>query len=196
MKSAFCTSKLASFLLVAAMFVLPSLVSAAEVKSATISGNQLTISGTFVLPIKSVELGSTNLTLISETTSEVVAQLSPIPPIGMYYIAVKDAKGSSQSSMQVQAKTLEGWVNSDGAIGSGSGFTVTRNSAGNYTVSWPAGTLYQCCGTLPPVVVRSTWGNALGNIQYIYHYGDGAGTFTVDFGGVDTYFIFSMTQTY
>jgi len=173
-----------------------SAASAASVQSATIAGNQLTIKGTFALPIQSVRLGSSNLTLASSSTTQIVAPLSPIPTIGTYKLSVHDAAGISATSVAVSEKILEGWVNSNGTISSGAGFTVVRNTAGNYTVSWPAGTLYQCCGVLPVVLVRSTWGNSLGNIQYLYHNGNGSGTFTVDFGGVDTYFVFNMTQTY
>jgi hypothetical protein len=172
-----------------------SLASAATIERSTIADNQLKIQGTFSLPVKSVSLGSTTLTVVSSSTTEIVATVSPLPPIGTYRLAVHDASSNNVGSVTVSADTLAGYANSNGTIYSGSGFTVIRNEAGNYKVSWVAGT-FQCCGALPVLYARSTFGNTTGNIQFITFNGDGSGSFGLDFAGVDTNFVFSMTQIY
>jgi hypothetical protein len=85
---------------------------------------------------------------------------------------------------------VAGIVLPDGTTsGLGSGFTVTRNTPGNYTVSWPPGTFADAA--VP--VVTSVQSSIAPNIQR-YAIGPTAGTFVVDFGGVDTSFTFALIQ--
>jgi hypothetical protein len=170
------------------------------VYSASITGNTITIKGDFVVYSAGdceVALNNVALRVTSCTSSQMVAQLQTMPPVGTYELWTYDDYGDGYTEVTVSPKIVEGWVNSNGTVGSGSGFMVKRNSVGNYTVSWSPNTFFAGSGSIaPPVLVRSTYGNSLGNIWYIWYAGDGSGNFTVDFGGVDTYFNFNLTQTY
>jgi hypothetical protein len=53
------------------------------------------------------------------------------------------------------AKTVAGIVNPDGSVAAGSGFSVTRNAAGDYTITIPAGTFN---GVVPPAITVTPWG--------------------------------------
>jgi hypothetical protein len=172
-----------------------SLASAATIEGSTIANNQITISGSFALPIISVTLGTSSLTVVSSSSTQVVATVSPLPHVGTYRLVVHDNAGSNISTATVSPITLTGYVNSNGTVNSGTGFTVTLVETGTYKVSWPAGT-FQCCGPLPSFYANNTFGQPIGNIQYVSFSGDGSGSFGITFNGVDTFFNFSMTQTF
>jgi hypothetical protein len=84
---------------------------------------------------------------------------------------------------------VAGIVLPDGTKSEGDGFSVTRNSPGNYTVAWPVGTF----SNFSVPLVTSVQNHIAPDIQS-YAIGSSAGTFTVDFGGIDTSFTFAVIQ--
>ena len=80
-----------------------------------------------------------------------------------------------------------GGVNGLG-IYAGTGFTITTNSPGNYTINFPAGT-WNC---YPIATFQSFFGAPPADIQFAS--GDGL-TWTVDFGGSDTTFDFIFVDS-
>ena len=80
-----------------------------------------------------------------------------------------------------------GGVNGLGVY-AGTGFTITTNSPGNYTINFPAGT-WSC---YPIATFQSFFGAPQANIQFAS--GDGL-TWTVDFGGNNTTFDFIFVDS-
>lgn len=85
-------------------------------------------------------------------------------------------------------KVVSGIVMADGSIGAGSGFTVTRNSTGVYTVNWPQWTFPGGTHAVPNVQSY----NAI-TIPSYWTATDGSGAFTVNTGR-DTIFWFTITE--
>lgn len=86
--------------------------------------------------------------------------------------------------------SINGFVDPDGSIFTGSGFTVTRNHAGNYTINFPAGSFT----AFPITTFQSYWYTATPTAGGIVLNSDGSASMTVDFGGIDTYFMFQANQ--
>jgi len=88
-------------------------------------------------------------------------------------------------------KQIAGFVNGDGSIRHGLDFTVVKNSTGNYTINFPV-------GTWNDVYAVNTdgfgAGTSDGTVTYLVAGSNGIGVFTVDFGGVDTSFMFTATE--
>ena len=95
---------------------------------------------------------------------------------------------------------MAGFVNADGSINTGAGFTSSVNQ-GTYTLTFPAGTFY---GSAPPVVVLTPFyssGNAMNFGSYSSTYpGDGSATISFNFnptggsGGNQVPFTFIATN--
>jgi hypothetical protein len=102
---------------------------------------------------------------------------------------VPGVKGDTGPQGPPGPAALAGIVLADGTKGEGSGFTVTRNNPGNYTVAWPTGTF----SNFSVPVVTSVQNHIAPDIQS-YAIASSAGTFTVDFGGIDTSFTFAVIQ--
>jgi hypothetical protein len=91
----------------------------------------------------------------------------------------------------VGAKTIRGGtyggVNGLGVY-AGTGFTITTNSPGNYTINFPPGT-WTC---YPIATFQPFFGGAPADIQFASSDGN---TWTVDFGGVNTTFDFIFVDS-
>jgi hypothetical protein len=70
----------------------------------------------------------------------------------------------------------------------GTGFTITTNSPGNYTITFPAGT-WAC---YPIATFQPFFGGHPANIQFASNDGN---IWTVDFGGVNTTFDFIFVDS-
>lgn len=88
---------------------------------------------------------------------------------------------------------LRGIVNGDGSNFDHAGGAVTsvRNSIGNYTLTWPAGT-FGCHVPSPFVQGYNTASPA--KVKYILGNCDGSGTMTVDLNGVDALWFFQLVS--
>jgi hypothetical protein len=99
-------------------------------------------------------------------------------------------------------KTISGWITSTGSVGAGSGFTDIRNSTGNYTISFPAGTW---SGTTTPIMVVTPAGQfgaiPIAQVSAFDWFPDGSASFTIQIDGVQTAtaqdndFLFTATQS-
>jgi hypothetical protein len=85
---------------------------------------------------------------------------------------------------------LAGIVKSDGTIHSGTGFSVVRNSTGNYTVNVPAPTFAHQINVVP--VVTALFNRVTPLISGYNLNADGSLSMTIDLGGVDSYFAFVL----
>src|ERR1700733_10792915 len=101
-------NKVTRILLITTLFALPAIAAAASVENATISANQLTLNGTFTLPVQSVNLGGSNLQILSSSSTRIAAQLNPIPTMGTYVLTLQDGGDSDVLNIAVQAKVFEG----------------------------------------------------------------------------------------
>jgi len=167
------------------------------IDSVTIAANQLILQGPFGPGAATAVLGSKSLSILASSPSQVVAALNPVPHIGTYTVILTVGNKTATTFATVSAKTLEGIITSDGSVGSGSGFAATHVYAGHYRVSFPAGT-FQIGSpyVFPPVIVTPLFSATTPDVNYYIINGDQSGVFEVDFGGVDTYFSFNLTQTY
>ena len=88
---------------------------------------------------------------------------------------------------------LRGIVNADGSNFDHAGGTVTsvRNSVGNYTLNWPAGT-FGC--HVPSPFVQGYNTTSLATVKYILGNCDGSGTMTVDLNGADGLWFFQLVS--
>jgi hypothetical protein len=172
-------------------------VNSVTIDALTIAANQLTLRGTFGSGVINVLLGSTPLPVVSSSSTQIVAGLSPVPAIGTYRLTLTIGNKTTTAYASVSAKILEGIVNADGAVGSGNGFSVVHAFSGNYRINFPTGT-FQIGSpyVFPTLVVAPLFSLATANITFYVINGDQSGSFIVDFAGTDTVFSFNLTQTY
>jgi hypothetical protein len=78
-------------------------------------------------------------------------------------------------------KTIAGEMNTDGSIIEGSGFSVTHNSTGDYTVSFPPGTWSGCTSPVATVTPLTIFGGGARTARIIGAgcVSDGSGSFRV-----------------
>lgn len=88
-------------LLVGSILLTVSLGFGATINSTTVSGNQLTIHGTGFTGALAVTLGGQKLTIISSTTTQIVAQMSSVPTAGSFRLVVKAGTTSCFAYIQV-----------------------------------------------------------------------------------------------
>jgi hypothetical protein len=167
------------------------------IDSVTIAANQLILQGPFGPGTATVVLASKSLSILASSPSQVVAALNPVPHIGTYTVILTVGNKTATTFVSVTAKTLEGIINFDGSVGSGTGFSATHVYAGHYRVTFPSGT-FQIGSpyVFPPVLVTPLFSAPAPDVNYYVINGDQSGVFEVDFGGVDTAFSFNLTQIY
>jgi hypothetical protein len=72
-----------------------SIASAITINSTTVSGNQLTIGGAGFNGQLGVSLNGQKLTIVSNTSSQIVATMNPVPGPGSYRLVVKAGNNST-----------------------------------------------------------------------------------------------------
>ncbi len=89
-------------------------------------------------------------------------------------------------------RRVAGYVNANGAVRHGIGFTVVRNGLGNYTINFPPGTWHRAIYTasIEAIGAPSTY-----TITHVGLHSDGSGTFTVSFPQ-DNIFMFTAVAVY
>jgi hypothetical protein len=100
--------------------------------------------------------------------------------------------GDGKTQLYAAPKVLDGVLNPNGTANRGTGFTATRDSAGTYTVSWPAGTFPANAPLSVPIA--QCFMNATTTITDSGNSIDGSGWFTVSCGGKDSAVLFTVTQ--
>jgi len=85
------------------LFTLCCTAYAVTINSATVSGDQLTISGVGFTGSISVTLNGQDLTVVSSTPTQIVATVNPVPAVGSYRLTVKAGKASAFAYVAVPA---------------------------------------------------------------------------------------------
>ena len=86
------------------LLVTPAFANAAVINGTTVAGNQLTITGTgFSGTPLTVILNAQTLTVVSSTSTHIVATLAPIPAPGSYRLVVKAGSASATSYVAIPA---------------------------------------------------------------------------------------------
>jgi hypothetical protein len=80
---------------VLALALLSATAFATTINSTTVSGNQLTIGGVGFNGSPTVTLNGKMLTIVSSTSTQIVATINPVPPTGSYRLTVKSGKASA-----------------------------------------------------------------------------------------------------
>ncbi len=80
--------------------------SAATINSTTVLGNQVTIGGTGFIGTLSVMLNNQRLTIVSSTTTQIVANMNPVFAAGAYRLVVKAGSTSATSSVTIPASSI------------------------------------------------------------------------------------------
>jgi len=127
-------SKIAPLLLFASSFA-----SAAVINGTTIAGAQLTITGSgFTGTPLAVTLDGTKLSVVSSTSTQIIATLNPIPSPGTYRLVVKAGIASTFSYVAISAApNIVAQVSLTGQTGSIPATTLlTPQANGLYRVSW------------------------------------------------------------
>ncbi len=82
-------------LAVLALALLSAAAFATTINSAIVSGNQLTIGGVGFNGSLTVTLNGQKLAVASSTSTQIVATMNPVPPVGSYRLTVKSGKAST-----------------------------------------------------------------------------------------------------
>ena len=173
---------------------LASASAAPVIQSAAFAGGQLTIKGSGLSGTTvTVSFSGKSLPIVSNTSTKIVATLTPAPVTGSYRAVVKVDTASTAAYVSISPAVISGEVTSNGAAFVGTGYTSVRNSTGNYTLNFPAGTFNGSTSPIPVVTPLSD-GVTASSTESVSYSGDGSASINVTFTN-DTSFFFIVAQS-
>lgn len=140
------------------MLMTVSSATAITINSATVSLKQVTITGVGFTGTTAVTLGGQKLTVVSATSTQIVATMSSLPPSGSYRLVVKVGTASSFAYVQVPAVVAQvALQNQTGAIPPTNLLTVSKS--GLFRIS-----LYETgqCNNTYPFATQFQWNDDMG----------------------------------
>jgi len=156
--------------LVALCLLLAIQAAAVVVNGTTVSGNQVTITGTgFATPL-TVTLNGTKLAVVSNTPTQIIATMNPVPAPGTYRLVVKAGTPSTTTYVAISAASnIVARVSLVGQTALVSPTTILTPTVDS---------LYRISVYLvqPFPVAASCSGNACGFVQPLFQWTDDGGT--------------------